>query len=161
MKYVDLLPFVVALTLTGVKKPPHSFHSTEQILYKVSQAMCLVNIGSPYIGNIFSLHVSRTFKSVVSSSVFRSLLFAHCRRIISTVPPAPSTAGSPVWSGIPPIPPLWPWGPKVVTYICGTTRCPRRKPLFKGWVPVRWPGLFYQILEWPTARDVQQMKRRF
>lgn len=72
----------------------------------------------------------------MSSSVFRSRLFARCPLIISTVPPAPLTAGSPVWSGIPPIPPLWLQGQKVEICICGTSRCPPRWVLSKGWVPV-------------------------
>lgn len=150
----------------SVAKSPHIL-PTEQILSDSKSDSQSGDVFSVYwisihwYYTVFSLHVSCTLNSVVSSSVFRSLSFAHCRRIISTVPPAPSTAGSPAWSGIPRIPPLWPWAPKVVTYICGTLRCPRRKRLFKGWVPAWWPGLFYQIFEWPTARDVPQMKRCF
>jgi len=71
----------------------------------------------------------------VSSSVSRSLLSARCRLIISTVPAAPSTAESPVWSGIPLIPPLLLQPPKVETFFCWTLRSPQRRVLFKGWVP--------------------------
>lgn len=77
-----------------------------------------------------------SFKSVVSFSVSRSPLSARFRLIISTVRPAPSTAGSPVWSGIPPTPPLWLQGPRVEICICGTSRCPPRPASSRGWVPV-------------------------
>lgn len=78
-------------------------------------------------------HYSTMYYSPLCHSVCKSLSYAHLEPTNFTALPAPSTGGSLVWNGIPPIPPQLQWAPKAETSSCGITMCWIRELSYRGW----------------------------
>lgn len=66
-------------------------------------------------------------------SVCKSLLYAHLEPTNFTAQQVPLIGGSLAWNGIPPIPPLLQWAPRVETSSCGIMICWIRELSYRGW----------------------------
>lgn len=76
---------------------------------------------------------STMYYSPLCYSVCKSLLYAHLEHTNFTAQPVHSIGESLVWNGIPPIPLLLQWDPRVETSSCGITMCWIRELSYRGW----------------------------